>query len=113
MYWVPWSRVMDEPGARAAADDRRVEGRRDELGTHVGRHRPADDPAAPGVDDRGEVAGAAPRRQLGDVGDPEPVGALRREVAVDEVGEGLRVLVADRRAHEAAAVDAREMLGPA
>ena len=35
-----------------------------------------------------------------------------REVAVDEVGEGRRVLVADRRADEPAAVDAREMVAP-
>ncbi len=38
-----------------------------------------------------------------------PVGG---EVAVDEVGEGRRVLVADRRADEPAAVDAREVVAP-
>ena len=74
--------------------------------------RPADDPAAPGVDDRGEVAGARAGRQLGDVGDPQPVGTLGAEVAVDEIGEGLGILVADRRAHEPPAVDAREMVAP-
>ena len=99
-------------GARPTADDGRVEGRGDELGPHVGGHAPAHDPAAEGVDDRRQIAGARPRRELGDVGDPESVGARRREVPVDEVGEGRRVLVADRRAHEAATMDAREMLGP-
>lgn len=104
--------VMDEIRARSAADDRRIEGRGDELGAHVGRHRPADDPATPGVDDRGEVAGSGPRRERRDVGDPEPVGTRGAEVAVHEIGERCRVLVADRRADEPAAMDAREMVTP-
>ena len=60
--------------------------------------------------DRGEVAGPRSRRELRDVRDPQPVGTGGGEVAVDEVGEGGRVLVADRRAEEAAAVDASEMV---
>jgi len=102
--------VVDEIPARTTVDDRRVEGGGDELGPHVRRDRPADDPAGEGVGDRGEVAGAAPRRQLGDVGDPEPVGPGGGEVAVDEVGEGCGILVADGRAHEPPAMDTREVV---
>jgi hypothetical protein len=103
---------MDEATRRSTADERRIERRADELGAHVGGHAGAHDPAAPGVDDRGEVAGTGPRRQRGDVGDPEPVGTLGAEVTVDEIREGLRIRVADRGAHEPPPVDAREMLGP-
>ncbi len=102
--------VVDEAARRSTADDRRVKGRGDELGPQVGRHRPADDPAAPGVGDRGEVAGPGPCRERGDVGDPEPVGPSGPEVALDEVREGRRVLVADGRSHEAPAVDTREVV---
>ena len=101
---------MNQAVPRTAANDRGVEGRRDELGAHVGRHAPADDPAAPGVDDRGEVAGATPCRELCDVGDPEPVGAGGREVAVHEIGEGRGILGADRRPDEPPAMDTREMV---
>ena len=47
-----------------------------------------------------------------DVGDPEPVGPGGAEVALDEIGERRGVLGADRRAHEPAAMDAREMVTP-
>jgi len=100
--------MVDETLAWTAMDDRRIESRGDELGPHVARHAPADDSPAPGVSHRGEVAEARPGRERRDVGDPEPVGAVSNEVALDEVRERGGVLVADRRAHEPSAVDACE-----
>ncbi len=53
--------VMDEACARATPCDGHVEGVEDELGAQVAGHRPADDPAAEGVDDDRDVEEALPR----------------------------------------------------
>jgi hypothetical protein len=41
---------------------------------------------------------------------PQPARTRGAEVALPEIGEWRRILVADRRAHEPAAMDAREMV---
>lgn len=51
----------------------------------VRRHRPADNAAAEGVEHYGEIEKASPRRHVGDVGHPELVRGICREVALDEV----------------------------
>ena len=79
---------------RPALRERHVERVEDELGAQMRRHRPADDAPAPRVEHDGEVEEAGPRRDVGDVGDPELVGPGRREVAVDEIGRGPRVAIA-------------------
>ena len=48
-------------------------------------HRPTDHASAPGVDDDGQTQETSPRRDVGDVGDPELVSRLCREVPVYEV----------------------------
>jgi len=57
----------------------------DELGAHVIGHRPAHDPAREDVLDSRQVEPALPGSEVGDVRDPEPIRALSRERAVDEV----------------------------
>jgi hypothetical protein len=76
---------MDEPFARAAAGDRHLERRDDELCAHVVGHRPADDPPREAVGDGRRVEPALVGLDLLEVGDPQQVGRRRREVAADEV----------------------------
>src|SRR6185295_4071878 len=71
--------------ARPSLCEGHIECVEDELGLQVSRHRPADDPAAPDVEYDGEEQKAAPGRHVRDVRDPKLVGALGREVAIDEV----------------------------
>ena len=47
--------------------------------------RPAHDTATEGVDDDGEIDPALTGRVLGDVLDPQPVGAVGAELAVHEI----------------------------
>jgi len=91
---------------RPALGDRHLEGRQDELGAQVGRHRPADDPTAPGVEHHGEVQETAPRRDVGDVGHPELIRAVGPEVPIDEVRRRQLAVAAGRGAHVGAAADA-------
>src|SRR3954471_13453234 len=77
--------VMDQAGFRPAAlqgHDQRVHA---QPGPQVIRHRPADDLARGQVLDRGQVQPALVRRQVGDVGQPDRVGPLGDEVAVEQV----------------------------
>jgi hypothetical protein len=76
-----------------AAPDRHLERVDDEFGTDVIGDRPADHAAAERVEYRGEIHLACRGRVFGDVHDPEPVGALRVELAGDEivVGDGVGV----------------------
>ena len=86
-YWLPAIAVVDEPGEVrcAPAPDRHLEGVEGELGAQGGRHPPADDRAAEGVDDERRLAEARPRGHVADIGNPQPVGLRGREHAVDEV----------------------------
>jgi hypothetical protein len=61
-------------------------------------HGPADDAAAEGILDGGQIEPALPGGQVGDVGDPEAVGALAREAAIDEIIGHADTRHADRRA---------------
>jgi hypothetical protein len=45
-----------------------------------------DDPAAEGVEHDGQIEEAGPRWNIRDVSHPQQVRALRREVAIDEIG---------------------------
>jgi hypothetical protein len=91
---------------RTALRERHVQGIEHELSPQVRCHRPADDAAAPRVENDGEVQEAGPGRDVRDVGDPELIGSGRGEVALDEVRRGPRVLRADRRARPLAATHA-------
>ena len=79
-----------------------AEGVVDEVGAQVVAHRPADAVAAAGVDHRRQVEPALPGGHVGDVGEPELVGSLGREVALHEVGGGRSFAARGRRAHPVA-----------
>jgi hypothetical protein len=76
--------------------ERPVEGRKDQLGAKVKRHGPADDPAAEGIHDHGEIQKPAPSGDLDDIGHPRALWCQRAEVALDEVGSRTSVAVAHR-----------------
>ena len=69
-----------------------------EAGAQMGGGLPADDEAAVGIDDEGHVDEARPGAHEGQVGQPEAVPILCREVAADEVGRPGRLRIGDRRA---------------
>lgn len=62
-----------------------VEGVEDELGAQMRRHRPANDAPAERVDHHREIQPPFDRPLLRDVGDPEPIGAGRTKVALNEI----------------------------
>src|SRR5438094_851281 len=104
-------RVMNHLG-RSALRDGHVERGQDELGAEVGFHRPADDPATPRVEHDGEIQEAGPRRDVRDVRDPQPIGAGRRELAVDEIRGRPRRLVSHRRVERFPTAHALHAGGP-
>ena len=86
MYCEPWSEWWISPARRPAPLDGHLQRVDDELRAHVVGHRPADDPAAVGVLDRGQVQPALPGPQVGHVRDPEHGSAPAGEnCALDEV----------------------------
>jgi len=64
------------------------------LSPQVIGHRPADDLAAPGIKNDGEIEEPARRRHEGDVGNPQLVGPGRGEVPVHQVRCRSRIPVA-------------------
>jgi len=68
---------MDEldVGSGAALVKGHAERVEDEVGAHVGRELPADDATAERVDDKGEEHHSLPAAQVGQIGDPQLVGA--------------------------------------
>lgn len=88
--------------ARAGADghSQRVA---DQRGAHVTGELPADDAAAVDVDHKREEQQAFPAAQVGEIGDVEPIGACRGELAADQVRPPRRVGVGHGRAPRLAA----------
>ena len=80
----PLIAVMDHL-LRPALTDSHLEGVQHELGAQMVCHRPADDLAAPGVEHDGQVEEPDRGWHIRDVGDPQPVRAIRGEVAIDQV----------------------------
>jgi hypothetical protein len=78
-------------GAGRALAERHPQRVEDEGGAHVRRQLPADDAAAAGVDDEGEEHHALPAAQVGQIGDPQPVGRLDGELALHEIRPPLRL----------------------
>ena len=56
---------------------------------------PANNRPRIGVDDEGDVRKTRPGTHVGQVGDPEPIGCRRMDVALDEIGRPWRRLVRD------------------
>ena len=65
----------------------------DEVGAERIRHTPADNASREHVDDEGDVDEASPRRDVGEVRDPQLIGPGRHEVTVDEVNRTIRTAV--------------------
>jgi hypothetical protein len=93
---------------RTAPPARHVERVADQLGAQVIGDRPAHDASGPHVEHGGEIHLAFAGGVLGDVGDPEPVGARSDEVAVHQILGRRGVAVAASAAPLPAAIDALE-----
>src|SRR5215217_2132852 len=85
-------------GARSAARERHPQRIEHEIGAHVTGQLPADDPAAVDVDDEAEEQQAFPAAQVGEVRDPQLIGLLGGEVALDAVGAAVGGRIGDRDA---------------
>jgi hypothetical protein len=77
--------VVDQPGSGFALVHGHAEGVEDQLAAQVIGHGPSDDPSGAGIDDHGEVEESLPGAQVGDVGDPQLVGARGGEVPLEQV----------------------------
>jgi len=82
--------MQDRPRGGAALPAGHVEGVDDELGPDVIGDRPPDDLAGPRVHDRAAVNPAITGPVLGDVGEPESIGAAGLELALDQIVMGCR-----------------------
>ena len=71
-------------GLGPAIAQRHVEGAQHELGPQVRGHRPPDHAPAERIQRDGEVEEPGPGRNVGDVGHPQAVGGLDREVPIHE-----------------------------
>lgn len=96
-------RVDDEPGGRSSAGDGHRERVDDQLGLEVVTHRPADDLVGEHVHHDGEEQVALARLDVGDVGQPEAIGRIRPEPALDQVGRRRCLLLGHRGARLLAA----------
>lgn len=80
-----------------AAEDCHVEGFENEFGAQMIGHRPTDNAAAVDVEIDRKVQKAGPRRNVGDVSDPDLIGTVGFELAIDEIGCRPGIAIADRR----------------
>jgi hypothetical protein len=76
--------------------DRHLQRVKHQLGAQVVCHRPAHDLAAEGIEYDGEIQEPHARRNVGDIGNPQPVRAGCRKVAADQVGGWSCLFVASR-----------------
>lgn len=82
--------------------------RRGEVDLHVIAHRPADDLAAEEVDDGRQIQPTLSSRNVGDIGEPDPVRRCGGKVAIDEVRRDRQAMTAvggpnpARRSHDGA-----------
>lgn len=81
-----------------------LEGVKHEAGMGGATDPPAHDIASVDVDHEGYIGEPSPRRHIGKIGDPEPVGRWGMELAIDVIERARRRLVADRGAHSRAMV---------
>jgi hypothetical protein len=96
---------MDDP-LRPALPEGHVQRGQHQLGPQMRGHRPADHPPAPGIEHDREVEKPGPGGHVGDVRDPEPVGAVGREGRLHEVGSRPGVGIARRGGDPLAATHA-------
>ena len=90
----------------AALVKRQVERLEDQFSAQMGRHRPADDPAAEDIHHHRQVEKAGPGRDVSDIRDPQSIGTLGDEVTLHQIGCRTGAAVADRGANPLAPADA-------
>ena len=76
--------VMDH-ACGSPRQKRQVQSVKYQLRGERGGHRPADNAATVRIEHHGEIEKPRPGRDVGDVGDPEPIRRFRREIALDQV----------------------------
>ncbi len=101
-------RVMNHPGLRFAAGDCHVERVYDQFGAQMICHRPADDPTTEDIEHDRQIEKAHPRRNIGDVRDPEPVRCSGGEVALHAIRSGKGFCAPTRRGRALPTMTARE-----
>ena len=80
---------MDD-GFRLSLPERHIQRLEHQLGAQMGRHRPANDAAAPGVHNDREIQEAGPRTDVSDVGYPELIRPVSREISIDQKSSHLQ-----------------------
>ena len=88
---LPCSERRKRPTVGLSGHERHVESVEHDAGLQIGREGSSDDPARPGVENDRKVEKSGQRRQEGDVGHPQRVRPLGREVAADEVAGEMMV----------------------
>jgi len=93
-------RVMNDALRWSSLLERHLQCRRDQLGSQVILHRPADDPSTPGIEHHCQVEKAVRGgRNIGDVGHPKLIRTRGCEVTVDQIGGRPCRPIAHRRLH--------------
>jgi hypothetical protein len=77
----------------AAVPDRHLQGVQGEVGAQRTGGLPADDESAEHVDDERDVHPPGVGLDVGEIGDPQPVGGLRREAPLHEVSGPFGMLI--------------------
>jgi hypothetical protein len=86
--------------------------RQHELSPHVRFHRPTDNPAAERIEHHSEIQKPCRGRDVCNVGDPELVEAIGREVAVHQVRGRTRIVITPSGDDAMAAADANNARCP-
>ena len=86
---------------------RHVQSVKHQLRGERGGHRPADDAATVRIEHDSKIEKAGPGRNVGDVGDPQPIRRFRREIALDQVRR-LPATILDRGGDEPASAHTGE-----
>jgi hypothetical protein len=103
--------VMDHCGG-SSLPQRHVQCFQHQLGAQMSRHRPADDPAAEGVEHHREIQESCPGRDVGDVSHPQAIRSGCDEVAIDQIGCRTRVAISDRGGYPLAPAHAGQACCP-
>ncbi len=75
-----------------ASEDRHLQGIESKVGPQGSGRPPAHDPAAEGIDNERGVGKAGGRPDVGEIGDPEPIGGRRGEGPFDKVDRSSRLI---------------------
>src|SRR3984957_15667537 len=89
-------RVMDHR-LRPALRDRHVQRRENQLGAQMRLHRPAHNAARIHIQHHRQIQKSRPRRHVGYIGHPQPIGPVRIELPIDKVDRAFSPRVGLRR----------------